>query len=86
MLSRNVSLCLSDLRNPSGTLFRPHLSAAPNTAPPVQAEKVEAAEPFFQKTWKLVQDALDLLPKELHGIKLKPPPPVCCTGPVDAAG
>ena len=37
---------------------------------------MEAAEPFFKRTWELVQEALDLLPKEVHGIKLKPPPAV----------
>lgn len=42
----------------------------------LQAENVEAAEPFFERTWKLVKEALELLPKELHGIKLKPAPAV----------
>ena len=43
----------------------------------VQADDVKKAEPYFERTWRLLQDALDIVPKELHGIKLKPPPPVC---------
>ena len=42
----------------------------------MQPENLEAAEPFYQRTWKLVQEALDAVPQELHGVKLKPPPPV----------
>ena len=45
----------------------------------LQAEHMEAAEPYFERTWEQLQAALDVLPSESQGVKLKtpvrPPPP-----------
>ena len=38
----------------------------------VQADKLKAAQPFFDRTWAKFQEALDQLPEEDKGKKLKP--------------
>ncbi len=38
----------------------------------VQAEKLKVAQPFFDRTWAKFQEALDQLPEEDKGKKLKP--------------
>lgn len=38
----------------------------------LQAEKLSKAQPQFDATWKKYQDAIDVLPEEDKGKKLKP--------------
>ncbi|KAK9795869.1 hypothetical protein WJX73_001707 [Symbiochloris irregularis] len=39
----------------------------------IKPEGMEAAEPYFERTWKELQTALDMLPEEQKGQKLPPP-------------